>query len=34
MAAKKWTDNKMFRFKNDILWTGLGGNDFLWAKTS
>ena len=24
MEAKEWTDNKMFRFSNDLFWTGLG----------
>ena len=25
-AAKEWTDNKTFRFRIYLLWTGLGGN--------
>ena len=25
MAAKEWTDNKMFQFRNGLLWTQLGG---------
>ena len=33
MAAREWTDNKMFQHRNDFLWTGLGGNEFLQAKT-
>ena len=33
MAAKKWTDIKTFQFRNDLLWTGLEGNYFLWTKT-
>ena len=32
MAAKVWTDNKTFQFRNDLLWTGLGEKYFLWAK--
>ena len=32
MAAKEWSDNETFLFRN-VLWTGLGGNFFLWAKT-
>ena len=32
MAAKEWTDDKMFRFRNDRHWTGLGGNYLLWVK--
>ena len=32
MAAKEWSDNETFLFRNN-LWTGLGGNYFLWAKT-
>ena len=32
MAAKESTDDKMFRFRNNLLWTGLGGNHFLWVK--
>ena len=32
MAAKEWSDNETFQFRN-VLWTGLGGNFFLWAKT-
>ena len=32
MAAKEWTDRRMFQFRNDLLWTGLGGNYFPWAK--
>ena len=23
MAAKEWNDNKTFRFRNELLWTGL-----------
>ena len=26
-------DNKIFRFRNDLLWTELGGNYFLCTKT-
>ena len=33
MAAKEWTGDKTVRFRNDLLWTGLGGNYFLWSKT-
>ena len=33
MAAKEWIDDKMFQFRNDLLWLGLGGNYLLWAKT-
>ena len=33
MAAKDWTDDKTFQFRNDLLWTGLRDNYFLWAKT-
>ena len=33
MAAKEWTDHKMFKFRNDLLWTGLGGKYFICAKT-
>ena len=32
MAAKEWSDNETFLFRN-VLWTRLGGNHFLWAKT-
>ena len=32
MAAKESADDKTFRFRNDLLWTGMGGNYFLWAK--
>ena len=32
MAAKEWTEDKIFLLRNDLLWTGLGGNAFLWAK--
>ena len=32
MAAREWSDNETFLFRN-VLWTGLGGNYFLWAKT-
>ena len=24
MAAKAWTEDKMFQFRNDLFWTGLG----------
>ena len=33
MAAKEWTDDKTFRFRNDLLWAGLGRNYFLCVKT-
>ena len=33
MAAKEWTDSKTFWFRNNLLWTGLGENYFLWVKT-
>ena len=33
MAAKEWTDNKTFRFRNDPLCNRLRENYFLWAKT-
>ena len=33
MTVKEMTDDKTFGFRNDLLWTGLGGNYFLWAKT-
>ena len=32
MAAKEWTDDKVFQFRNNLLWIGLGGKYFLWAK--
>ena len=32
MTAKEWTDDKTFRFRNDLLCTGLGENYFLWKK--
>ena len=32
MAAKEWTDDKTFRFRNDLLWAGPGGDNVLWAK--
>ena len=32
MAAKEWSDNETFQFRNG-LWTGIGGNWFLRAKT-
>ena len=32
MAAKEWTNDKTFRFRNCLLWTGLGRNYFLRAK--
>ena len=32
MAAREWSDNETFLFRN-VLWTGLGGNYFLWTKT-
>ena len=31
MAAKEWTDDKTFPFRNDLLQTGLG-EKYLWAK--
>ena len=33
MATKQLNDDKMFRFRNNLLWTGLRGNYFLWTKT-
>ena len=33
MAAKEWTDNKTFQFRNYLLWTGLGGKNFPMGKT-
>lgn len=24
MADKEWTDDKTFRLRNDLIWTGLG----------
>ena len=33
MAAKVWSDNKVFRFRSDLLWIGLREKDFLWVKT-
>ena len=32
MAAKEWTDDKVFQFRNDLLWIGLGRKYFLWAE--
>ena len=32
MAAKEWTDDKTFRFRNDLLWAGPGGDYVLWGK--
>ena len=32
LAAKKWTDNITFQFRNDLLWTGLQGNYLLATK--
>ena len=32
LVAKEWSDNETFLFRN-VLWTWLGGNHFLWAKT-
>ena len=32
MAAKEWTDDKAFRFRNDFLWTGLGRINFYVEK--
>ena len=29
MAAKEYIDDKMFRFRNDLLWTGMGENNLL-----
>ena len=34
MTAKERTDNKTFQFIIYPLWTGLGGNYFLWAIAS
>ena len=31
-TAKEWTENTKFRFRNDLIWTELGGNYLLWAK--
>ena len=28
-----WTEDKMFQFRNNLLWAGLGGNYVLWVKT-
>ena len=33
VAAKEWTDNKMFPFRDDLLQTRLGEKYFLWEKT-
>lgn len=33
MAAQEWTGDRTFQFRNDTLWTRLGGNQFLWAET-
>ena len=32
VAAMESTDNEMFRFRNNLLWTGMGGNYLLWVK--
>ena len=32
MAVRGWTDDKTFRFRNDLLWTGLGEKYFIWAE--
>ena len=32
MVPEVWINDKAFPFRNDLLWTGLGENDFLWAK--
>ena len=32
MVPEVWIDDKTFPFRNDLLWTGLGENEFLWAK--
>ena len=32
MAGNKRADDKMLRFRNDLLWTGLGGNNLPRAK--
>ena len=32
MTANEWTDDKTFRLRNDLLWTGLGEKYFLWVK--
>ena len=32
MVPEVWIADKAFPFRNDLLWTGLGENDFLWAK--
>ena len=33
MAAKEWTDHKVFWLRNDLLLTGLGGKYFLCTKS-
>ena len=34
MAAKVWSDNKVFRFRSDLLWIGLREKGLLMGKNN